>query len=141
MKQVYKNTLFIFFLSLLSSIAFSQNTKEDSLKKIATKDAVDTTVIDANKQLCILFQEDKPDEAIYYGLRALNEARQLKDDFRTGKVNQAIGVCYDYKGNLDSCLYYLNEALAIFKAINRKDYQSHTLTDKALAYYYRGNSF
>ena len=139
MKQVYKNTLFIFFLSLLSSIAFSQNTKEDSLKKIATKDAVDTTVIDANKQLCILFQEDKPDEAIYYGLRALNEARQLKDDFRTGKVNQAIGVCYDYKGNLDSCLYYLNEALAIFKAINRKDYQSHTLTDKALAYYYRGN--
>ena len=73
MKQVYKNTLFIFFLSLLSSIAFSQNTKEDSLKKIATKDAVDTTVIDANKQLGILLQEDKPDEAIQYGLIALSK--------------------------------------------------------------------
>ncbi len=129
-----------FFLVLIIPVAiFSQTSKEDSLKKIAASEKIDTGTIDANRQLCTLFQEEKPDDAIYYGLNALNKARQLKDDFRTGKANQGLGVCYDYKGDLDSCLYYLNEAFAIFIRTNRKDYQSHTLTDKALAYYYRGN--
>ncbi len=139
MKQFFANTLFIFFLSFLTTLVFSQSTKEDSLKRIATKDTVDTTVIDANKQLGILLQEDKPDEAIQYGFIALSKSKILKDKFRIGQSNMNIGVAYDYKGNLDSCLYYLNEALTVFKSINRLDYQANAISNKALAYYYRGN--
>ena len=139
MKQFFTNALFISFLSLLSTAAFSQNTKEDSLKRIATKNTVDTTVIDANKQLGILLQEDKPDEAIQYGLVALSKSKILNDKFRVGQSNMNIGVAYDYKGSLDSCLYYLNEALTIFKTINRLDFQANAISNKALAYYYRGN--
>ena len=139
MRKKIEKRLCLFLVLIFPAVIFSQTSKEDSLKKIASSEKVDTGIIDANKQLSNLYQEDKPDEAIYYGLRTLNKARQLKDDFRMGKAYQGIGVCYDYKGNLDSCLYYLEEALTIFKKINRKDYQSHTLTDKALAYYYRGN--
>ena len=139
MKQFFTNALSISFLSLLSTAAFSQNTKEDSLKRIATKNTVDTTVIDANKQLGILLQEDKPDEAIQYGLVALSKSKILNDKFRVGQSNMNIGVAYDYKGSLDSCLYYLNEALTIFKTINRLDFQANAISNKALAYYYRGN--
>ena len=139
MRQFFRNTLFISFLLLLSTFVFSQNSKEDSLKRIATKDAVDTAVIDANKKLGILLQEDKPDEAIQYGFIALNKSKILKDKFRIGQANMNIGVAYDYKGNLDSCLYYLSEALTIFKTINRLDFQANAISNKALAYYYRGN--
>jgi len=118
---------------------FAQQTNLDSLKLIAQKNTVDTAVIDANKQLSILLQEDDTNESIRYGFIALDKAKQLNDKFRMAHSYKTIGIAYDIKGNLDSCLHNLNEALAIFKAIDRKDYQSHTLTDKALAYYYRGN--
>ncbi|MEO7309358.1 MAG: histidine kinase dimerization/phosphoacceptor domain -containing protein [Chitinophagaceae bacterium] len=119
--------------------SYSQNHTIDSLKTIAQKNTADTAVIDANKQLSILLQEDDTKESIRYGFIALEKAKQLNDKFRIAHSYKTIGIAYDIKGNLDSCLLNLNEALAIFKTIDRKDYQSHTLTDKALAYYYRGN--
>ena len=127
------------FALLLPALSFSQNAVLDSLKQVASKNTVDTSVIDANKQLSILLQEDDTNESIRYGFIALEKAKQLNDKFRMAHSYKTIGIAYDIKGNLDSCLLNLNEALAIFKAINRKDYWSHTLTDKALAYYYRGN--
>lgn len=136
---------FFVFLIILSSeaifplLCFSQDSERDSLKQIAEKKIVDTNVIDANKQLSFLLQEDQPDEAIRYGLIALNKSKQLNDKFRTAQSYKSIGIAYDIKGNLDSCLINLNEALSIFSIIKRTDYQSHTLTDKAMAYYYRGN--
>lgn len=129
----------LFFEAMFPGLGFSQTPQYDSLKKIAEKNVIDTHVIDANKQLSFLLQEAQPDGAIHYGLIALNKSKQLNDKFRTAQSYKSIGIAYDIKGNLDSCLINLNEALSVFESIKRTDYQSHTLTDKAMAYYYRGN--
>lgn len=139
MKFFFSFLIILFSEAIFPAFCFSQNAELDSLKQIAVKNILDTNVIDANKQLSFLLQEDQPDEAIRYGLIALNKSKQLNDKFRTAQSYKSIGIAYDIKGNLDSCLLNLNEALKVFEAIKRKDYQSHTLTDKAMAYYYRGN--
>ncbi len=139
MKLFFSLLIILFSEAIFSPCCFSQDAEQDSLKQIAGKNLVDTNVIDANKQLSFLLQEDQPDEAIRYGLIALNKSKQLNDKFRTAQSYKSIGIAYDIKGNLDSCLLNLNEAQKIFESIKRKDYQSHTLTDKAMAYYYKGN--
>ena len=130
---------FLFLILIFPNVIFSQTSKEDSLKKIISIGKTDTGTIDANKLLSVMVQEDKPDNAIQYGLVALSKAKILKDKFRIGQAYMAIGVAYDYKGNLDSCLYNLNEASAMFKDINRTDFLANSISNKALAYYYRGN--
>ncbi|MES2772882.1 MAG: histidine kinase dimerization/phosphoacceptor domain -containing protein [Bacteroidota bacterium] len=124
---------------LFPAFSFSQNPVQDSLKLVANRGTVDTSVIDANKQLSILLQDDEPAESIRYGVVALEKATAINDKFRMAHAHKAIGIAYDIKGDLDSCLLNLNKALEIFKSIGRADYQSHTMTDKAFAYYYRGN--
>ncbi len=130
---------FFFLVMIFPNVIFSQTLNEDSLRKVATSGKTDTGTIDANKLLSVMIQEDKPDDAIQHGLVALSKAKIINDKFRTGQAYMAIGVAYDYKGNLDSCLYYLREASDIFKTINRKDFLANTISNKALAYYYRGN--
>jgi two-component system, sensor histidine kinase PdtaS len=139
MQPVFNKCLIFSVAVILTGLLTAQNSKRDSLINIAAMEGIDTTIIDANKQLSIILQEDNPDEAIRYGLIALGKSIQKKDKFRTGLSFKTIGIAWDIKGNLDSCLLNLNEALAIFKSINRPDYESHSLTDKAMAYYYRGN--
>lgn len=134
MKRLISSAL---FCGLTHAIAFSQNT--DSLRRIAALSRLDTTVVDANKELSILFQENHPDSAIHYAGVAVRQALQLRDTFRAAQSYKSIGVAYDNKGELDSCLAALDEALRLFGLIRRDDYRSHTLTDKALAYFYKGN--
>lgn len=139
MPQLFKLYMSFIITVLFSTVSSAQGNKEDSLKKIAGRDIIDTNVIDANKQLGFMFQEGKPDVAITYSRIALEKSKILNDSFRIAQSYKSIGIAYDIKGNADSCLWYLNRALEIFKLINRPDYQSHTLTDKAMAYYYKGN--
>lgn len=139
MPQLFKLYMSFIITVLFSTVSSAQGNKEDSLKKIAGRDVIDTNVIDANKQLGFMFQEGKPDVAITYSRIALEKSKILNDSFRIAQSYKSIGIAYDIKGNADSCLWYLNRALEIFKLINRPDYQSHTLTDKAMAYYYKGN--
>jgi len=139
MRKNCKKTRCLFLLIIFPTIIFSQISKQDSLTKIATSGKTDTGTIDANKLLSVMIQEDRPDDAIKYGLVALRKAKTINDKFRTGQASMAIGVAYDYKGNLDSCLYYLNEASAQFRAIYRIDFVANAIGNKALAYYYRGN--
>ena len=139
MPQLFKLYMSFIITVLFSTVSLAQGNKEDSLKKIAGRDIIDTNVIDANKQLGFMFQEGKPDVAITYSRIALEKSKILNDSFRIAQSYKSIGIAYDIKGNADSCLWYLNRALEIFKLINRPDYQSHTLTDKAMAYYYKGN--
>ena len=133
----------VFFCFICTVLLFSntpaQNTKEDSLRRIASINTIDTVVVDANRELSNLLQEDKPDEAIHFGLIALNKSKQLQDQVRIAQAHQSVGVSYDYKGNLDSCLYYLNQSLLAFKTVGKKANQSHVISDIAIAYYFRGN--
>ncbi len=126
-------------LPLHISIVYAQKPIQDSLKITASSNKTDTSTIDANKQLSFFYQEDDPSLAIQYGLVAYQKSVALKDSFRRAQSLKAIGIAYDIKGNLDSALFYLKQALTIFKQIKRTDYQSHTLTDIAMAYYYKGN--
>jgi len=139
MQNKCNKLFFLFLIIILPGVIFSQKSKEDSLKKIANSENNDTGIIDANKLLSVMIQEDKPDDAIIYGLVALSKSKIISDKFRIGQAYMAIGVAYDYKGNLDSCLYYLNEASSQFKKINRADFLANSISNKALAYYYRGN--
>ncbi len=50
-----------------------------------------------------------------------------------------MGVSYDYGNNLDSCLYYLKEAEAIYTSLGVIDKQSNAISDYGMAYYIRGN--
>lgn len=128
-----------FFLLFTCCILHAQKTKQDSLKITVAANKVDTLTIDANKQLSFFYQEDDPGLAIEYGLVAYQKSLLINDSFRTAQSSKAIGIAYDIKGNLDSALFYLKQALVIFTQIKRTDYQSHTLTDIAMAYYYKGN--
>ncbi len=129
----------LFFVLFLHKSSTAQKAKQDSLKVTASSTKIDTVTIDANKQLSIFYQEDDPTKAIEYGQVAYQKSVLLKDSFRTAHSLKAIGVAYDIKGNLDTSIFYLKQALTIFTLIKRTDYQSHTLTDIAMAYYYKGN--
>ncbi len=129
----------LFALILMGPVVNAQQTEEDSLKKIALANKLDTGTIDANRMLCFMYFEDKPALAIEYGKVALAKANTLNDSFRIAHASKTMGIAYDSKGNLDSALLFLRKALAIFTELHSDVYVSHTLTDIALAYYYKGN--
>ncbi len=139
MLQGFRIIFILIFVLFKHTIGSAQQNKNDSLKAIALKEGTDTSIIDANKQLSIFYQEDDPTKAIEYGQVAYQKSVLLNDSFRTAQSSKAIGIAYDIKGNLDTSIFYLKQALIIFTQIKRADYQSHTLTDIALAYYYKGN--
>jgi two-component sensor histidine kinase len=118
---------------------FSQNQVVDSLLQITRTTPTDTGRIDAWLSIVPEIMENEPAQGIRYGLQAKAGAEKIKDPFRKGRALQAIGVCYDYKGDLDSCLYYLKAAHVQFTEIGRADWQANITSDIALAYFLRGN--
>lgn len=115
-------------------------TKEiDSLVKIAETAKEDTNRINAYLSVIPLVMEGEPVRGVKYGKIALELAKPLKDSSWQGTCLQHIGICYDYKGDLDSCLYFLNASNELYRNIKRVDRQAHVISDIAIAYYVRGN--
>jgi two-component system, sensor histidine kinase PdtaS len=111
----------------------------DSLLKVADTARVDTLRFDTWQELGTHHMESDPPLGIQFGNRMLELARRLNDSVRIGFAYQMLGVCYDYKNDLDSCLYYLYKADTIHISMNRPDRRAHIISDIALAYYLRGN--
>jgi two-component sensor histidine kinase len=122
-----------------SSIGFTQKSVADSFMNIATTSAVDSVQIDAYREAAIELVETDTDKSIQMALLSLNKAVGKNDLNRKARAAKTLGVAYDIKGNLDSCLFYLNDAFNIFGILQKKDWQSHVLSDIAIAYFYRGN--
>ncbi|MBL7700922.1 MAG: tetratricopeptide repeat protein [Ferruginibacter sp.] len=82
--------------------------------------------------------ENKTEECLAIALSLVNrsELGQLKK--HKALLVKNTGVLYDYKGNLDSTLYYLNLARDIFKQLKNGLEESHVVNNIAVAYYLRG---
>jgi two-component sensor histidine kinase len=135
-----KKWLPIFLVALVRSVpSLAQSAKIDSLKKVADTARVDTTRLDAYHELGMYYMEPDPVLGLQYAAKMLELSTSIKDSMRMAFAYQLSGVCYDYKNNLDSCLYFLHKADTIHTALNRPDRRSHIISDIALAYYLRGN--
>lgn len=118
---------------------FSQDKNTDSLNTLLKNSKEDTVLINTNLQLSHLYREDETGKAMGYALRALAIAEKIKNEPLIARSFHALGVCYDYTGNLDSCLYTLDKAGVIYKSLNDEEKLSNVINDKANAYYVRGN--
>jgi len=131
--------LLAFYFSIAATDVFSQDRKTDSLNTILKTTKEDTLLINANIQLSNIYLEDQTDKAAKYAFNALSIAEKINNKNCIARSLHTLGVCYDYSGNLDSCLYCLNKAAAIFKSLNNEERLSNVLSDEANAYYARGN--
>jgi len=111
----------------------------DSLKTSLQLSLPDTTRFQVLLKLTTTYWELNVDSSIKYGQQNLVFSKGLNDFFYIGQASKSIGVAYDYKGNMDSCLMYLQEALQNFKRSRHPENESHVLSDMAIAWYYRGN--
>lgn len=82
--------------------------------------------------------DEYADSALLLSQKALKIA--LKENLREleAECYKTIGVAYDNKGNMDSCLLNLNNSLSIFRLLNNTKKEANVISDIALAYYARG---
>ena len=134
-----RKLLLVVMLLVIVTRLYSQNKSIDSLKGALAISKEDTSKCQILLKLTTSYWELDADSSIRFGKMNLDLSRQLNDAFLIGQANKSLGVAYDYKGNLDSCLFYLQEALQNFKQCHRPENESHVLSDIAIAWYYRGN--
>lgn len=127
------------FVALSYAPVFTQNLNPDSLVKIVNSNLHDTLRIDAGKKLGQYYLESDPVKSLAYFFPALDLAKKSGNHFQEALVLENIGVAYDYKDDMDSCLHYLNLAARYFNSHNMPVDQSHVLNDIAAAWYLRGN--
>src|SRR5688572_3999555 len=113
-KRILINLVFLIW----SVPALAQSTYLDSLLKVADTAKVDTIRFDAWQELGTNYMESDPAKGIQYGKDMLELSTTINDSVRIGFSYQLLGVCYDYKNNLDSCFYYLRKADTIHIAMN-----------------------
>jgi len=111
---------------------FSQTT--DSL--LSLEDNI--TKLNLLKNAAIKFSEDAPDKSIMYANEGIRLGNKLSNTIVTAEFYKVAGIAYDIKGNLDSALFYLNHAKRIFLNKGQIALLSNTISDIALAYYFRG---
>ena len=133
------NKLLVFSIGILfSKISFCQQAETDSLKKIALTTKDDTVKAVALNKIAWLTTEDDPERSLQNGFEALALAQKTKNKFIEADCYKSIGVAYDYKGNLESCMLNLNNSLSLYKELNNTVKQSNVLSDIAFGYYARG---
>lgn len=132
---------FVLFLYLFCGevTTNAQIPKADSLVKIAKTSKIDTICINAYIDAMTYLMEKHPEKAIQYGKTALQISKKINHKTKEGFCLKNIGVGFDYKGDLDSCLYYLNKSVDVFSAENDDEKIAFVLEDMGIAYYYRSN--
>ena len=119
-----KVSVYILLLFALFGIfynALAQDKPTDSLNNILKTSSDDTTLINTNLQLFNYYVDDETDKAKTYALVALSLAQKIKNEFLTARSEHSLGVCYNYLGNLDSSLYYFNNAATIYTALKNEE--------------------
>ncbi|MBC7873235.1 MAG: tetratricopeptide repeat protein, partial [Ferruginibacter sp.] len=132
MRIAYQIFLALVLLQGAYSPLFSQNT--DSLLRLPD----DTVKLSLLKTGAIAIADDEPDKSLQYALECIRLSQKLNLPVVEGESYKIAGVAYDTKGNLDSCLWYLDQAKKIFIAHHQNILLSNTISDIALAYYLRG---
>jgi two-component sensor histidine kinase len=124
--------LFILLLTGACGPLFSQ--VPDSLLQLPD----DTVKLSLIKKQAVALSEDAPDQCLRFVKEGLHLSKKLNLIIAEGELLKAAGVAWDTRGNLDSCLLHLNEAKKIFTEHKQNILLSNTISDIALAYYFRG---
>ncbi len=82
--------------------------------------------------------ENETEECLTIALHLYQKASENKLDKAKALMAKDAGVLYDYKGNLDSTLYYLHISRTIFQQQKNSLEESHVVNNIAVAYYLRG---
>lgn len=98
----------------------------------------DTNSYNAALNYIVDNSENKTGECLAIALYLINRAELNKFAKHKALLAKNTGVLYDYKGNLDSTIFYLNMAREIFKKLNSELEESHVVNNIAVAYYLRG---
>ncbi len=139
MKSYLLKTVLIFITPLIASFnSKAQTPILDSLKSVAEKAGNDTTKANAYNAIAWNLIEDDPEISIQNGMRGLQLAQKARNKFIEADCYKSIGVAYDYKGDLDSCIFFLNQSLSLYTKLNNTVKQSNVFSDIALAYFARG---
>jgi len=125
-------TAAIFFLPALLP---AQN---KNLQTLLQQSRHDTDKINAIVNYCFDVVESDPDTVIGLCRSTLSLAHNVKDSSHHARIYQNLGIAYDIKDNLDSCLFYLNTSRGIYKRMQLPLKESFILNDIAIAYHYRG---
>jgi two-component sensor histidine kinase len=139
MKVLPPILLIAIFSLLMANNSFSQNKEADSLLHLLATTKQDSSIINLHLQLANLYLDEETGKSLGHAQSALQVAEKIDNRFLAARCHHQIGVCHDYLGNLDSCLYELDTAAALFKLINNTEKLANVTSDKALAYYVRGN--
>ena len=132
MTTAYKIFLVVILFQGTFCPLFSQNT--DSTLRL--KD--DTVKLSLLKKEAIAIADDEPDRSLHYAVEAIRLSKKFNLPVSEGEACKIAGVAYDIKGNLDSCLWYLHLAKKIFTEQGQPILLANTISDIALAYYFRG---
>lgn len=122
----------VFFFTLTAA---SQDARLDSALQQAKQD---TDKINVIVNYCFDIVESNPDRVVELCNKALVMAHDVKDSTHHARIYQNLGIAYDIKDNLDSCLLFLNTARNIYKRMRLPLKESFVLNDIAIAYHYRG---
>lgn len=139
MKVLPRILVIVVFILQTGGSIFSQNKEADSLLALLATTKQDSSFVNLHLELAKLYQDEEPEKAVTYAHTALLTAEKINNPFQVARCHHSMGVSFDFTGNLDSCLYELDTAAAIFKSINNTEKLANVTSDKALAYYVRGN--
>lgn len=83
---------------------------------------------------------DKPNEAIYFFKKSIEESKKIKDTLKIASLEFNIGVVHNTDLNQpDSALHYFEKTLSVFKKYNESNYISYNYNNQAKAYELKGN--
>ncbi|HRG81379.1 MAG TPA: histidine kinase dimerization/phosphoacceptor domain -containing protein [Chitinophagaceae bacterium] len=132
MRFILYSGLFLLFFKGGHCPLFSQTV--DSVLRLPD----DSIKLQLLKKQATALAEDDPDKCLQLTTFGLALSVRLKSPVSSGEWYKLAGVAYDVKGNLDSCLYFLNKAKNIFEKEGETLLLSNTVSDIAIAYYLRG---
>ena len=116
----------------------AQTVATGSLKEDLQKAKHDTDKINVIVNYCFDVVENNPDTVVLLCKQALQFAAGIKDSSHYARIYQNLGIAYDIKNNLDSCLFFLHASRNIYKRMGLPLKESFIVNDIAIAYHYRG---
>lgn len=132
MRHLILQTLLLIFFGGTSCPLFSQ--VQDSLLRLPD----DSIKLKLLKAKAAELAEDDPDKCLQLVGPSIELAGRLHLPVSQGELYKIAGIAYDIKGQLDSCLYFLQKARNIFSEQKQVVLLSNTISDIAIAYYLRG---
>jgi len=117
---IFKRLVLLAGLVCISSGAFSQNTKIDSLRQLLNTNLHDTTYINNAIDLAWMYMYLNSDTAFFYANKALEVAKEKQLDYYMASAYRTMGSSLVTIAQYDKAIVYLEKSLAIGKQFMEK---------------------